>query len=705
MIAGKTIVTVAKPFVEPFVKEFVTSKLQDFAKWCKDQGIKIAVPKSEHFKAYLERMYDKCNVVKTMAISNSQLSLKEIYIPLTLVKNNLNGYESTKINDVPKELIEKYKKILITDTAGMGKSTILKRMFIALIDNVQENLGIPIYIELNKLNKDHLIVDEIRDELKALFGNYYHELVLDFIQTGGFIILLDGYDEISTDKAIVTNDIQTFISKAGANNYYFLTSRPDESLPSFADFQSFSIQPLQRVEAFELLKKYDLDENKELSKSLIATLNSGKYSSIEEYLGNPLLVSLLFTAYNYKQIVPLKKGNFYRQVYVALYEAHKAAQGVKPHPKHSLLEIDDFEKVLRYIGYECLIQNTVRVDEDAILKSIERARNFYGNLKFGPSAFLKDLWTTVPLFVKEGAEYSWAHKSLMEYFAAQFISVDAKEEQDNILSAIFKSRDVSKYGNMLDIYYDIDYKGFSKNITLPLCESYVKFYDSLYIENPKIDNFSIDIRKSLLFLSDYEVEYGRIDTHAPGIATMAFSTNYKTDSNDDIDLWIRFCYRLFLEKRRSSLNIGVDVFNMRRELFDTLEHMVKMAKINAREKMEVNHEEKDINTGIDDGSLMVVDTRSNTYSLYKVSDGQMVFMGSEKNKVMEHVTMRVDLHTGEKHTLLYMAFNISLLHCFQYNYHESLGTLLLDYHACKREIESIRRLLSKNSSNTIPLPS
>ena len=46
--AATAIASVAKPFVEPFVKEFVTSKLQVFAKWCKDQGIKIATPKSEH---------------------------------------------------------------------------------------------------------------------------------------------------------------------------------------------------------------------------------------------------------------------------------------------------------------------------------------------------------------------------------------------------------------------------------------------------------------------------------------------------------------------------------------------------------------------------------------------------------------------------------------------------------------------------------
>ena len=535
--ATTAIVSAAKPLVKPFVEKFVTSKLQDFAKWCKDQGIKIAVPKSEHFKAYLERMYDKCNIVKTMAFHSSQLRLKDIYIPLTIVRN-IYKTEPTLIDDVPINLIREYKKILITDTAGMGKSTILKRIFIALIDNVQENVGIPIYIELNKLHKGHLIIDEIREELKALFEKDCNGLILDFILSGGFIFFLDGYDEISSDKALVTNDIQDFISKAGPNNYYFLTSRPDVSLNSFGNFQPFSIEPLKRDEAFELLKKYDLSEKKVVSKNLIATLKSGRYSTIQEYLGNPLLVSLLFTAYNYRQTVPLKKCQFYRQVYDALFEAHKLAQGVKPHKKNSLSDIDDFNRVLRYVGYECLIKNGVRFDEDTILKSIERAKAFCGNLEFGSSAFLKDLWTTVPLFIKEGTEYSWAHKSLMEYFAAQFIAVDAKEKQDEILIAIFKSVDVSKYGNMLDIYYDIDYKGFSKNITLPICEKYVEFYESVKIEAPMIDEESIDFRKSLQFLGLFGALLGKTDIVSMNLS-LGFSAELLTRS--EIITWIDFC--------------------------------------------------------------------------------------------------------------------------------------------------------------------
>ena len=126
---------------------------------------------------------------------------------------------------MPVEFIKHYKKILITDTAGMGKSTIMTRMFIDLIDRGMDEIGIPIYIELNRLNKHRTILSEIQDELSSLSRAFNKDLCLSLIQTGGFIFFLDGYDEISiTDLKEVRIDIQRFISKAGTKNYYLLTS-------------------------------------------------------------------------------------------------------------------------------------------------------------------------------------------------------------------------------------------------------------------------------------------------------------------------------------------------------------------------------------------------------------------------------------------------------------------------------------------------
>lgn len=481
---------------------------------------------NSYFVKYHRRMQEKLSSISVLAVPNSQFNLKDIYVSQSLEKKVLfeSEKEVIKINRFPEKLIKRYNKILITDTAGMGKSTILKYMFLDLIDNKINGVGIPVFIELNRLNKNYTILNEIHEELN-LTKDIEKDLLLNYIQKGGFIFFLDGYDEISiADRIEVTKDIQDFISMIGTENYYIMASRPEESLASFRNFQSFIIQPLTKNEAFELLSKYDTSKQKIISKELIKELNTGNYESINEYLENPLLASLLYTSFNYKAEIPLKKHQFYRQVYDALYSNHKLVQGQKPHEKRSKLDVDDFDRVLRYVGFDCLFNIGVQFDKDTILNSITMAKDFCGNMEFSESDLLNDLLSSVPLFTRDGTGFKWAHKSLMEYFAARFIYCDAKENQDGILSEIYNSDDISKYINMLDLYYDIDPKGFSKNIILPLCESYIEFYRGCNgpsnireeLANQRITllflgkfGFGLSLKKKVVFEKNFLKEFKR----------------------------------------------------------------------------------------------------------------------------------------------------------------------------------------------------
>ena len=183
------VVSVAKPLVDKIVAELVTPKIAQFASWCKSKYNKDMIPTAEHFQEYLERMYDKYSIINTLVLHNTRLKLKDIYVAQTLVKENpsKDNVVTVKIDKLPVALIKEYKKILITDTAGMGKSTITRRMFIDLIDNGIGNVGIPIYIELNRLTKERTIIKEIQEGLDSLSQKFDNDLLLMLIQTGGFI--------------------------------------------------------------------------------------------------------------------------------------------------------------------------------------------------------------------------------------------------------------------------------------------------------------------------------------------------------------------------------------------------------------------------------------------------------------------------------------------------------------------------------------
>ena len=136
-------------------------------------------------------------------------------------------------------------------------------------------------------------------------------------------------------------------------------------------------------------------------------------------------------------------------VFDAYFEKHDTSKPMKSRDKLSGLTHDGFDSILRYVGYKCLTNLGVKFDEDTILNIIREARAFCGNMSFAESDLLKDLVSSVPLFCKEGTNYKWVHKSLLEYFAARFIFCDAKQNQDRILTAIYNSGNFYKYYNPL----------------------------------------------------------------------------------------------------------------------------------------------------------------------------------------------------------------------------------------------------------------
>ncbi len=490
----KNVAAIAGPLTKSVIDLWIAPKIAAMGKkW--NRGKKL----QDHFfdnkfHNYLLERYKAYSILNILAFRNQQRLLKDVYLPLTIaIDSSPSDKIEHRITTFDKDFISTYQKILIVDTAGMGKSTISKKLFLSV---VEENKGIPVFIELRRLNKKQTILNEIYKELKLINESIDSGFVLDLISRGDFIFFLDGYDEISSeDKKAVTEDLQRFVNNS-SENIFILTSRPDDSLSSFGNFQSFSINPLLEGEVYELLANYD--ENGELSKSLISKLKEAYYRNLEEFLTNPLLVSLLYTAYEYKHTIPLKKHIFYRQVYDALFEAHDLSKGDYYHrDKLCKLSIDDFHTILRYVAFVCLKRDRIEFSKDEILDVIEQASQQCEIITFEVSAFLKDLITTVPLFVKEGLYYKWAHKSIYEYFVAQFVYQDTDVKR----SVILRNLAETKYINIIDIYSNIDYRSFRNDVIEKYISEFVAYCDE-GIANLKIEEDSVISRREVTFGQD-----------------------------------------------------------------------------------------------------------------------------------------------------------------------------------------------------------
>ncbi|MDO7849012.1 NACHT domain-containing protein [Hymenobacter sp. M29] len=503
LTSAKDLLASTKPLVDPILAVLLAPKIKAIEGFLRKRGIDKKLSEAaieESFRAYLTRAYQKFCIMNILVFPNQQIIIKDIYQPLTLVSNK--DHRSFKINAFERGYIEPYERILLSDTAGMGKSTLMKWIGASIIE---QNLSIPILIELKRLGDKHKVIDEICTQLGDIFGDFDKEVIAHLINQGEFTFLLDGFDEVRNEyRGAVIEDIKDFIQKSG-NNWYILTSRPESALTAFGDFQVFNIRPLTPDESYQLIKKYDGVNLNKVGDQLIRDIK-GKLAQVREFLVNPFLVSLLYKTYTYNKDIPSKKTTFYEEVYGALYKHHDLSKDGFKRNKKSGLDFQDFRAVVNQLAFDTAKAGEVEYSEQELIKLLDDVRPKCAGITFKSSDFAEDIELNVPLFNREGNVLKWAHKSLQDFFAASYISASAKKE--TIVELIYKSQR-SNYLNIIDFLFEMEYKLVRNIILYEIAQSFIDFCDNSFKNLSGISRDLIRKRQEIAF--DVSSAFIRVD--------------------------------------------------------------------------------------------------------------------------------------------------------------------------------------------------
>lgn len=143
----------------------------------------------------------------------------------------------------------------------------------------------------------------------------------------------------------------------------------------------------------------------------------------EKFLQTPLLVSLVYQTFGVNNSIAEGICSFYADVYDALYKGHdlKNKSGFV-REKRSKLDFMDFQRLLGAFSFYFLIKKGPKVlDTTGAIELIETASSKVGIESNIAEKFLEDLISAVPLMIKEGREIKFLHKTIAEYFAAQYL--------------------------------------------------------------------------------------------------------------------------------------------------------------------------------------------------------------------------------------------------------------------------------------------
>lgn len=471
-----------------FLVEEIFSKVQDALNMRK---LKKAI------EDYLIYFFEKNVFMNSLILGNNKHSVLEVYEPLTIYNTKNGCTESYIIDSENINFIQKYKNILLVDTAGTGKSTIVKYLS---IQTLLRGKVIPIVIELRNLEATE-IVDYIKHQMEPLHYTLRTRDLLYIMKQGGFLIFFDGYDEIEEQyKKTISHKIIEFVNKADAN-YFVITSREERGLYSFGNFQRFRICDLSPKGAYSLIKK--IDGNNELSDLIIQRIKEEKnFENVRQLLGNPLLVSILYKTFEIGGCVNFdvlyKKTEFYKQIYYALYERHDRSKAPEyEHKKKSGLDLSDFNSVLRRIGFSCLEEDKIEYDRTGMLQIIDEVLKKMKWIQTTKEGILNDLIYAVPYLQEFNYNLRWSHKSFIEYFSACHICNDI-QDKGMVFELLCKKPD--RYFGVLDFCSDLDTKIFRINVVYPVLIEFLTKYEKTVNQLQVKEN-------DLNFRISFELEY------------------------------------------------------------------------------------------------------------------------------------------------------------------------------------------------------
>lgn len=367
------------------------------------------------YQTYLDNVLLKYSYAKPFLSGNQPRHLDDFYIPLG-VNSGRNTINETSIEDLT--LTNRFA--IIVANAGSGKTMLMRHLFVDTIKNKKVS-HIPVFVELRELNNTELsLFNLIKKKLRDNKFNFVDDYIEKAFEAGHFALFLDGFDEVSYDKREQVNlQIQDLADKYN-ENYFVLSSRPDDSLYRWTLFYVWQVEPLTLEQSCRLVEK--TSEEKELKEKFVKVLREELFETHKSFLANPLLLSIMLITYKDGANIPRKLSTFYERAYIALFERHDAGKGAFNREKLSKLDILDFKRVFAAFSFITYQKGKYGDFSDTeIYELLEKSIKVSG-ITFDKKKYIEDTIQALCLLVRDGLKITFTHRSFQEYFAVLYIS-------------------------------------------------------------------------------------------------------------------------------------------------------------------------------------------------------------------------------------------------------------------------------------------
>lgn len=410
----------------------------------KKEYIKYSGKLDKIIQNYLTESSSSLENVKTLLSKGVPKPLQDFYQPMRIAPftsftfDSLDNREESIDTSSASSLFSKKGNLIIAGNGGSGKTIFFKYLF---LNSIVENYKIPIYLELRNYN-DYLdtIEEFIYKSVKDSNFNIEKELFFEIISSGEFLFMFDAFDEVDPDKQNTLLKSLRAFNQRYKKNTFIISSRSAEGFRNWSNFTEYKICPLLKEEAVALVEKLDFD--KEVTKEFIPKLNEELYTRYQSFASSPLLLNIMLLTFSVDSTLPDKLDKFYERAFVALFRDHDISKDRYHRKMNSHLTYDEVHMMFSRICFKSYIQSKYKFTFNEliqIIKSEKSVEQNKGGLKdFKEEDFLSDLEINLSMFIKDGLDYVFVHRSFQEYFAAVFVDKQTDEAQRTIYSELLK---------------------------------------------------------------------------------------------------------------------------------------------------------------------------------------------------------------------------------------------------------------------------
>jgi hypothetical protein len=282
-----------------------------------------------------------------------------------------------------------------------------------IIDRLYEILGLRLTLPQEVHKQDGVEAQKMIEHQEAI----KEKLVISVLEGLKVLLILDGFDELARSSNRALQEIKTLATHL-EHSTFIVTCRTGEFVHNIDNTVQYEICALNKSQISEFAVRWLGDKRK--ARDFLRKVYASPFADTTI---RPLTVAHLCAIYERIGKIPDKPKTIYKKIISLLLEEWDEQKSVKRTSRYARFEVDRKFEFLCQLAYimTVLLQRTVFSKEDLLRVYTEIYQN-YDLVQAEAQQVVGELETHTGLVLQSGYDmFEFAHKSLQEYLAAEYI--------------------------------------------------------------------------------------------------------------------------------------------------------------------------------------------------------------------------------------------------------------------------------------------